>query len=169
VLSRRYDEATGAPSKYHDWIEELIDRLSSGSRVLDVCCGSGVPVARALTVAGHHVTGVDISEVQIARARELVPQAEFVNADVMSLSFPPASFDHVVSLYALIHLPLAEQSELLERIAGWLRPAAPSCARRATPLGPAPKTTGWTAAPECGGATQMQRPTEPGSPPLASR
>lgn len=40
----------------------------------------------------------------------------------MSLDFPPASFDAVVSLYALIHLPLDEQPQLLARIAGWLRP-----------------------------------------------
>ncbi|TDO55405.1 methyltransferase family protein [Kribbella sp. VKM Ac-2571] len=122
VLSRRYDDATGANSKYRSWIDELIARLGTTSRVLDVGCGSGVPVARAVTAAGHHVMGVDISEVQISRARELVPQAEFVNADAMSLEFPPESFDAVVSLYALIHLPLDEQQQLLARIATWLRP-----------------------------------------------
>jgi SAM-dependent methyltransferase len=40
----------------------------------------------------------------------------------MALEFAPGSFDAVVSLYALIHLPLHEQQELLARIAGWLRP-----------------------------------------------
>jgi ubiquinone/menaquinone biosynthesis C-methylase UbiE len=122
VLSHRYDAATGADSKYGPWIDELVARLAPGSRVLDVGCGSGVPVARALSAAGHHVTGVDLSEVQIARARELVPEAEFVNADAMSLDFAPGSFDAVVSLYALIHLPLDEQPQLLTRIATWLRP-----------------------------------------------
>lgn len=122
MLSRRYDEVTGADSKYRNWIDELTGLLRPGSRVLDIGCGSGVPVARALTAAGHRVTGVDISEVQITRASELVPGAEFVNADVMSLDFAPGSFDAVVSLYALIHLPLDEQPQLLARIAGWLRP-----------------------------------------------
>jgi ubiquinone/menaquinone biosynthesis C-methylase UbiE len=122
VLSRRYDDATGADSKYQSWIDELIARLGAGSRVLDVGCGSGVPVARALSAAGHQVVGVDISEVQISRARELVPQAEFINADAMSLDFPAESFDAVVSLYALIHMPLDEQQQLLARIAAWLRP-----------------------------------------------
>ena len=122
VLSRRYDEATDAGSKYQDWIEELLARLDPGSRVLDVGCGSGEPVARALTGAGHHVTGVDISEVQISRARELVPDGEFIHADAMSLEFAGGSFDAVVSLYALIHLPLDEQPQLIARIATWLRP-----------------------------------------------
>lgn len=122
VLSRRYDAATGADTKYQSWLDELIARLAAGSRILDVGCGSGVPVARALATAGHHVVGVDISEVQISRARELVPDAEFINADAMSLDFPPESFDAVVSLYALIHLPLDEQQRLLARIAAWIRP-----------------------------------------------
>lgn len=35
----------------------------------------GVPVARSLANAGHRVTGVDISEVQIERARPLLGTA----------------------------------------------------------------------------------------------
>jgi ubiquinone/menaquinone biosynthesis C-methylase UbiE len=122
VLSRRYDEATDADSKYSAWIDDLNGRLAPGSRVLDVGCGSGVPVARALTVAGHHVIGVDISDVQIERARENVPAAEFIRADATSLDFPAESFDAVVSLYALIHIPLDEQQQLLGQIATWLTP-----------------------------------------------
>jgi cyclopropane fatty-acyl-phospholipid synthase-like methyltransferase len=122
VLSIRYDEVTGADSKYRSWIEELLTRLDPGSRVLDVGCGSGVPVAHALAESGHQVTGVDISEVQIRRARELVPQATFINVDATTLEFLDESFDSVVSLYALIHIPLDEQQGLLGKIAGWLRP-----------------------------------------------
>lgn len=49
VLSHRYDDVTGADSKYATWIEELIARLAPASRVLDLGCGSGVPMARALS------------------------------------------------------------------------------------------------------------------------
>lgn len=122
VLSTRYDEVTGADSKYRSWIDELLSRLEVDSQVLDIGCGSGVPVARELTAAGHHVTGVDISEVQIRRARELVPQGTFINADATSLEFAAESYDAAVSLYALIHIPLDEQQQLLGKIASWLRP-----------------------------------------------
>ncbi len=40
----------------------------------------------------------------------------------MDIDFPAASFDAVVCLYMLIHLPLAEQPVLLSRVARWLRP-----------------------------------------------
>jgi hypothetical protein len=36
--------------------------------------------------------------------------------------FPPASFTAVVSLFALIHIPIAHQRPLIQRIASWLRP-----------------------------------------------
>jgi SAM-dependent methyltransferase len=122
ALSLRYDQAYGAETKYQSWIRELSGRIPGGGTVLDLGCGSGVPVARALSAAGHYVTGVDISDVQIRRARELVPQAEFIRADATAVDFAPASFNAVVSFYALIHIPLDEQLPLLRKVAGWLRP-----------------------------------------------
>ncbi|WP_409474178.1 class I SAM-dependent methyltransferase [Streptomyces sp. HC307] len=121
AASLRYDEVYGAETKYRPWLAELCGRLPRGD-VLDVGCGSGVPVARALAAAGLQVTGIDISEVQIRRARELVPTAEFMRVDATAAAFGTGSFDAVVSFYALIHLPLAEQPGLLGRIAAWLRP-----------------------------------------------
>jgi SAM-dependent methyltransferase len=122
ALSLRYDEAYGSETKYRPWTGELCRRIPAGSRVLDLGCGSGVPVARDLSAAGHLVTGVDISEVQVRRARERVPQAEFIRADATTVDFGAESFDAVVSFYALIHIPLAEQLPLLKRVSGWLRP-----------------------------------------------
>lgn len=122
ALSVRYDEAFDSDVKYGSWIESLNARLDDDSRVLDLGCGSGVPVVRDLVEMGHRVTGVDISDMQIRRAQERVPQAEFIRADATSVEFPVESFDAVVSLYALIHIPLEEQPALLRKIASWLRP-----------------------------------------------
>ena len=60
---------------YHQWLDELMPWLSAGTPVLDLGCGCGIPVAKRLAVR-HRVTGVDISPVQIQRARQLVPQAQ---------------------------------------------------------------------------------------------
>jgi 2-polyprenyl-3-methyl-5-hydroxy-6-metoxy-1,4-benzoquinol methylase len=122
ALSDRYDEHYDGPAKYRAWLGELRGRLPAGRAVLDLGCGNGLPVARDLAATGCRVTGVDISDVQIRRARELVPQAEFVRADVTAIDFTPASFDAVICLFVLIHLPLEDQPSLLGRIASWLRP-----------------------------------------------
>jgi SAM-dependent methyltransferase len=103
----------------HGWVNCVSRFLRA---VLDLGCGSGLPVARDLTAAGYRVTGVDISDVQIHRACELVPTAQFIRADITSVDFEPASFDAVVSFFALIHVPIKDQPFLLLRIGRWLRP-----------------------------------------------
>ena len=101
-------------------------RLSSHATVLDLGCGNDVPASRMLPER-FNVTGVDISEAQISRARHLVPTGTFLRADIASIEFPPASFDAVVSFFALIHVPVQEQRLVLGRIrtlagARWLIP-----------------------------------------------
>jgi ubiquinone/menaquinone biosynthesis C-methylase UbiE len=122
ALSRHYRGDDDTTEQYDRWSAELLARLPERGHVLDLGCGCGVPVARRLTAAGHQVTGVDISDVQIERARSLVPDATFIRADATALDLPPATFDAVVCLYALIHMPLDRQPRLLHDIARWLRP-----------------------------------------------
>ncbi|MET7672733.1 class I SAM-dependent methyltransferase [Micromonospora luteifusca] len=129
VVRRGYDELSyhyraddADDGQYAPWLAGLHRRLPASAAVLDLGCGCGVPAARFLADAGHRVTGVDISDVQIERARRLVPTATFVRADATRLDLPPASFDAVVCLYAFIHMPLADQPPLITSIARWLRP-----------------------------------------------
>lgn len=124
AASARYDQEYNGATKYQAWLSELREAIPAGGTVLDLGCGSGLPVALNLTEAGFDVTGVDISDVQISRARELVPRAKFIRADVTTVDFSPQSFDAVVSFYALIHIPVKEQLPLLASIATWLRPGA---------------------------------------------
>jgi 2-polyprenyl-3-methyl-5-hydroxy-6-metoxy-1,4-benzoquinol methylase len=123
ALSYRYRSDDAAEDEYAPWLAELRARLPAGGSVLDLGCGNGVPVARSLAAAGYQVTGVDISDVQVERARRLVPAGTFIRADATVVELPPQSFDAIVCLYSLIHMPLAAQPGLLRRAAGWLRPA----------------------------------------------
>lgn len=122
VISYAYRGDNATDGDYRLWTTRFQRYLPRSGTVLDLGCGCGIPVCRILDEAGHSVTGVDISDVQIERARQLVPRATFIRADATQLTFPAASFDGVVCLYALIHIPLSEQLPLLKRIAGWLRP-----------------------------------------------
>ena len=88
-------------------LQELVRRLPEGARVLDAGCGAGVPVTRTLNLY-FRVVGVDFSEEQVRRARELVPGVEFICADMTRLGFAEASFDAVCSYYAIIHVPRDE-------------------------------------------------------------
>lgn len=103
------------------WIEDLIALLQPEAVVLDLGCGCGVPASKMLAEKGFKVTGVDFSPVQITRARELVPNAAFICEDMVQLGLPAVSFDAVIALYAIIHVPLAEQPKLFADIRRWIK------------------------------------------------
>jgi SAM-dependent methyltransferase len=122
AVSERYRGDDDRPPEYAPWLRSISERLPPGADVLDLGCGCGVPVSRELSAAGHRVVGVDLSDRQIARARRLAPRARFVRADATEVPFPAATFDCVVCLYMLIHVPRDQQLPLLRRIRHWLRP-----------------------------------------------
>jgi SAM-dependent methyltransferase len=117
----RGDEFALAGSAYAHWLRRFITLVPAGGAVLDLGCGNGLPVARALAES-HRVTGIDLSPVQIERARALVPGATFVCADMTEAVLAPASFAGVAAFYSIINVPVAEHPALLARIASWLAP-----------------------------------------------
>ena len=123
-VSHAYCDDAGAHAFRDDdaaRLVKLIPLLPEHSAVLDLGCGCGLPVAEALAEK-FNVTGVDISPVQIERARRLLPAARFICADMSEIDFPSESFAAVVSFYAIIHLPLDEQPALFARVRRWLQP-----------------------------------------------
>lgn len=126
-MAYRSDDGESEPSagidmsRYEGWVAELAGLLPPRARVADLGCGAGIPATRELTEYGLQVMGVDFSAVQLRRARELAPAASLVQADMTALRLTPASLDAVVSFYAVIHLPLADQRALFPRIRTWLR------------------------------------------------
>lgn len=106
---------------YARWLRPIFDGLDPGANVLDLGCGTGIPVARLLS-SRIRVTGVDLSDVMIRRARRGVPGVRFIRADMAEVEFPAGSFDGIVSFYTMIHLPVEEQPPLLRRIHSWLHP-----------------------------------------------
>lgn len=113
------EEIVGDPRR--EWEDELVARLEDGARVLELGCGSGTPETKRLA-RRFAVTGVDISERQVKRARNSIPQATFVCADFAELELPSGSFDAVASFYAFNHLPREFLAPLLGRIHRWLVP-----------------------------------------------
>jgi SAM-dependent methyltransferase len=92
-------------------------------RALDLACGEGRN-ALWLAALGWRVTGVDYSQVAIAKARDRAaaggPGVEFVCADLLDYEPEESAFDLVIVLY--LQLPAAERRAVLERAKTALAP-----------------------------------------------
>jgi len=104
-----------------DQLRPLLNVLPKGSSVLDLGCGAGAPIARALSKR-YGVTGVDISQAMIRLARANVPEARFFHGDVTEIALDEGSFDATVAIFMLFHVPCGEHGRLFERVWSWLRP-----------------------------------------------
>lgn len=94
----------------------LLPELKRGSRILDLCCGTGYTAAR-LEKNGYRVTGIDGSEEMLRFAKRHAPGSRFVLADARSFHLQQ-TFDAVVSTFdSLNHLmTLAELEAALTHV-----------------------------------------------------
>ncbi len=100
--------------------------LQPDMTLLDCGCGSGsITVGLAKAVEPGQVTGVDISEIEIKRARERAAENEITNirfeiGNAYQLDFPDNSFDALFSHNVLEHIP--EPSRALQEMHRVLKP-----------------------------------------------
>ena len=112
-----------------DALAELARELPPDASVLDLGCGAGIPATRWLSER-FTVTGVDFSAKQLELARRHAPGATFIRADMTDLSFAPETFDAVVALHSIIHVPRTEHLTLLKNVSRWLKPGGAFLATR---------------------------------------
>ena len=82
--------------------------LTPGDRVLDIGCGTGVDLDEMLapTLPGGEVTGIDVSEIAVARAAGRAARANIrvEVGDVHDLPYADASFDAARADRVLLHV-----------------------------------------------------------------
>jgi cyclopropane fatty-acyl-phospholipid synthase-like methyltransferase len=114
-------ESPGTPWPRMRRLQGLLERIPEGGEVLDVGCGNGVPALEAIAER-HRATGIDLSSAQIEAAARSVPEARLFHADVSACDFGHGSFDAIVALYVLEHIPRENHRQLIARFFRWLRP-----------------------------------------------
>jgi cyclopropane fatty-acyl-phospholipid synthase-like methyltransferase len=118
-LALDYDDLRQVPVPSE--VARLARVLEPGTAVLDIGCGAGIPITKYLS-AKFTVTGVDVSEGMLERARRNVPGATFINTDIMATELPREHFGAVTAFYTIFHLPREQHPALLRRIHTWLVP-----------------------------------------------
>jgi ubiquinone/menaquinone biosynthesis C-methylase UbiE len=95
------------------WAEDIVKRanLRHDYRILDLGCGTGIVSRYAYQAMGEsvHITGMDINEIAINKAREICHQdastIEWKQGSAESLPFADAEFDVVLCQQGLQYFP----------------------------------------------------------------
>jgi SAM-dependent methyltransferase len=128
------------------YLSRILEEVDAGSRVLDLGCGPGEPLLR--TLSGRYcAVGCDLSAVQLGLARERCPATPLVQADLGRLPFREGSFDAVVALFVLLHVPADDQPAVIGRMASALRPGGRLYLSTGTGGGPGGVEQGWLGVP----------------------
>jgi ubiquinone/menaquinone biosynthesis C-methylase UbiE len=109
-------------NKFNSELDKFITLLPKNAHVLDVGCGAGIPTAKYLVQRSLNVTGIDISDVMLNMAKENVPSGNFIKMDMNELKFNENTFDGIISVYALFHVPKKNHSSIFKQFYKILKP-----------------------------------------------
>ncbi|WP_208402818.1 class I SAM-dependent DNA methyltransferase [Sphingomonas japonica] len=98
------------------WLDQFRLGLPDGAEVLDIGCGSGVPIAEMLIERGVAMTGLDASPSLIAIAARRFAKAAWITGDMRGMALH-RTFDGLIAWHSLFHLPADDQRAMFPRFA----------------------------------------------------
>jgi len=103
------------------FIERFLGLLPPGSRVLDLGCGGGSPVALHMVARGFRVTGVDSSPTLISLCESRMPDQEWILGDMRSLALG-RRFGGILAWDSFFHLRPKDQQAMFRIFAAHAAP-----------------------------------------------
>lgn len=119
-IAKNYEANFSEDPSLHRVIDQTLSRLEPQSQVLDVGCGTGKPVSYRLAEAGHHVTGIDISQNMLDIANRQV-NGEFIKSDMMKYE-PKKRFNAIFAIFSLFNSSRDQVQAMVARFHDWLEP-----------------------------------------------
>jgi SAM-dependent methyltransferase len=98
-----------------------------GSCILDLGCGTGIPVTKILLEAGLNAYAIDASPKMIADFRQNFPNVPVACESVERSLFFDRTFDGIISVGLVFLLPEENQQALIPKLAAALNPGGRLC------------------------------------------
>lgn len=105
------------------YVDRILEGLPLGAKVLDLGCGTGEPVAKYLVERGFRVTGVDESAKMLKHARQTVPEAELIHADMVTVELTD-TFDAAIAWDSMFHVERKHHAAIYRKVGNALRAGA---------------------------------------------
>lgn len=125
---RAWPELRGEYLYEQSWLDRFCEKLPSNAKVLDLGCGSGVPIAHYLSEKGCEITGVDSSEVMLEMAQQNFPIEKYPNhlwilgdmrtiqlndkSDANADHSTDSAFDGIMAWDSFFHLTADDQRQM---------------------------------------------------------
>jgi SAM-dependent methyltransferase len=114
------DESASSLGYVERHLARIIQReRPAGGDFLEVGCGYG-KFLEQMASKTWRLTGLEMSETAIEKARQRVPSADIAHGDVYTAEFEPNSFDCIALIAVFEHLK--KPAEALANVTKWLRP-----------------------------------------------
>ena len=95
--------------------------INQDTKILDLCCGAG-QTTQFLVQRSDNVTGLDISPVALARAKNKVPEAKYIEGLAQNIPLPDNHFDLVHTSAALHEMTPEELEQIFKEVYRILKP-----------------------------------------------
>lgn len=94
------------------WLDRFLGLLPMSAKIVDLGCGSGIPIAKYLIEQGCQLTGVDASTVMLDMAQQNFPEQIWINADIRQFR-AEQTFDGILAWDSFFHLNPEDQRQML--------------------------------------------------------
>lgn len=105
----------GLGEKESVFVDSFIGSLPKNGEVLDLGCGTGVPLGKILYESKLNITGVDVSDKMVERYKDNLPKAKVFRMPMTKIKWVN-KFDGILASYSLLCLPLDDFSTMAKKI-----------------------------------------------------
>ncbi len=103
------------------YVDRTLEGLPAGSKVLDLGCGTGEPIARHLLQKGFRVIGLDQSKPMLEIAKSVVPEAVLIHGDMVDIQLEE-KFAAAIAWDSIFHVERRFHSAIFRKIANAVEP-----------------------------------------------
>ena len=99
---------------YSEKFNDLLPQKSCRS-ILDIGCGTGIPLTKSLVSPINDITGLDISFKMLDKAKVNVSNARFILGNILDVRIE-RRFDGIFAWDSLFHIPLNNQADVVIKV-----------------------------------------------------
>lgn len=104
-----------------DLVVDLQSMVDEDATILDVGCGDGARTLDNLSESSINI-GLDVARQNLELARDIVPQARLLQAEMTELPIASDSVDAITAYHAVFHVPRSNHPDVFDEFTRVLRP-----------------------------------------------